>query len=704
MLTVGCSAEKDASAIVSPDSGNVGISPNTLRAYLEIGTDSRVRITTPQAEMGQGVVSSLPKIVAEELEADWSMVDAILSAGDPAFASPKKGSQATGQSMSVRGYYDMLRSIGAVARDMLERAAAEHWNLPRDEIVARNGYLLHASSERRASFGEMAERASRLAPAANPRLKDPAEFRLIGFDMPGQDTALKVTGQAQYGIDFNIDGLLIATVKLAPAIGARVISIDDARAISMPGVKKVLSIGGRHLDLPYPAGVAVVAETYWQAKKALDEVEIEWSAGNSDFSSAADADARRARQDESGIVAKVTGDVETAFAASESAIDVLYEVPYLAHATMEPMTCAAHVEDGKCTLWSPSQGPEVAKAAVAELLTIPVDQITMNRMFLGGGFGRRYQRDFVVQAAEISKAIGAPVKLIWSREEDIRHDFYRPAQTMRIRACTDSEGKLSALHAKSIGPSLLNWGAKVDRLKGRADPTSFSGINDTRYTIENFLSEWVEHATPVPLGYWRSVGHSHNGFFFECAIDEMAVAAGRDAYEFRRALLADDPWMLRALDTAADSAGWNDALLPGRGRGIAVMESYGSAVAHVAEVSVEGGKPTIHRIDIAVDCGIAIDPDNVVAQMEGGTLFALTALLYGEINFTAGAAQESNFHDYRMLRMDEIPPIHVHVLTSDHPVGGIGESAISTAFASVANAIYAASGQRVRKLPLITAG
>ncbi|MEO0997878.1 MAG: molybdopterin cofactor-binding domain-containing protein [Pseudomonadota bacterium] len=671
-----------------------------LQAYLSIADDGRVVISTPMSEMGQGIVSSLPKILADELDADWDSVDVALSPGDSIFASPLKGTQATGRSMSVRGYFPLLRSLGAAARDMLTRAAAAEWGVAPAEVVARSGRLCHDASGWSASFGTFARAASQLLPPAEPVLKKRSEFTLIGRNAASKDAGVKTRGTAQYAIDFTTAGMLTAAVRMAPVVGATVAALDDTEARGMPGVHEVVRFGGQQLDLPYPAGVAVVADTFWQAKTAVDALAIEWSGGTPDYSSAADAAARAGRVDEPGIIAEERGDVDTALAEAAARIDVVYEVPYLAHATMEPMTCAARVTADECSLWAPTQGPEVTRKAVSLLLGIPEDAITLNRMFLGGGFGRRYQRDFAVQAAEISRAVDAPVKLVWTREEDIRHDFYRPAQTMRIRAGAAADGRLSALSVTSVGPSLIGWGRTDDRLKGRADVTSFSGINDTHYAIDNFRSRWVNHATPVPIGVWRAVGHSHNGFFLEGAIDEIAVAAGRDPLEFRRDLLRHDPRMRRVLDTAAAKIGWGEAPVSGRGRGIAVMESYGSAIAHAAEVSVADGKLVIHGIEVAVDCGIAVEPRNVEAQLQGGTLFALSALLNGEISFEGGTPQQSNFHDYRMLTLADTPPVGVTILESEHAIGGIGECGVPTTFSSIVNAIYAATGQRIRELPL----
>ena len=670
-----------------------------LAAYLTVQPDGTIKITMPMSEMGQGVYSSLPKILADELGADWDRVEVVQSPGDPVFASLEKGTQATGRSMSVTGYFDLMRELGATARTMLTAAAAASWGVPASEIAVSRSQLTHKNTGKSASFGEFAQAAADLPVPTNPQLKDPSEFTLIGKSMASKDAGLKARGKAQYGMDFGIAEMPTAVVRMAPWLGATVASGDFAAARAMPGVRDVVTFGGKMIDLPYPAGVAVVADSFWQAQTALAQIAVEWSGGNAEFSSANEAEARLARINESGLEGDVRGDVEAALGSATASIDAVYECPYLAHGTMEPMSAAAHVTADGCTLWSPTQGPEVTKTAVAQLLGIGEDRIVLNRMFLGGGFGRRYQRDFSLQAAEISRAIGGPVKLVWTREEDTQHDFYRPAQTMRLRLAAGPDGALEALSVKAVGPSILAWGRDNSRLKGSVDPTSFSGISDTRYPSNNFRIEWLDHETPVPIGVWRSVGHSHNGFFLEGAIDELAHAAGADPYKFRQNLLADDPWMLGVLDKAAEQIGWGKAMPDGHGLGIAVMESYGSAVAHAAHVSVIGGTLKIERVETAIDCGFAIDPQNVVAQMQGGTLFGLSAL-FEEITLEKGAVQQSNFSDYPIISFADLPEVNVSIVESGHELGGVGECGVPTAIPSVVNAIHAATGKRFRKLPL----
>lgn len=673
---------------------------DTVSAYLEITPEGEVIITTPMCEMGQGITHSLPLILAEELEADWTNVRVVLSPGDPLFASPAKGTQATGRSMSVRGYYDVLREVGAAARVMLQRAAANAWHVPEQEVSASRGHLFHDPSGRTAGFGAFARQAALLEPPASVTLKPSSQFRLIGSGVKPKGLQRKVVGQAQYTIDMKMEGMLNAAVVMAPVVGARPARVDGRNALAMPGVRHIVQFGDKSVGFPYAAGVAVVADSFWQAQQGSAALAIEWIGGDTIYDSASDAEARSGKTFEEGTLGLDRGRVDSALESASHRIDVTYEVPYLAHATMEPMTCVAHVEEGACTLWAASQGPELTRSAVAQALGLSEENVTLNRLLAGGGFGRRYYTDFAVQAAVISQAVGAPVKVIWSREEDMQHDYYRPAQTMRLRGGCDADGRLSALHAKSVGPSLINWGRSANRLGGRADPTSFSGISNTRYDIEHLRTEWVSHETPVPIGLWRSVGHSCTGFFFECAIDEMAHAASRDPFEFRRELLRGDARLLRVLTLAANKAGWHDSLPDGRGRGIATMGCYGTFVAHVAEVSIVEGAVKVHRIDVALDCGIAIDPDTIAAQMEGGTLFALSAALYGEVAFQDGKPQVSNFDDYPVLRFPDAPPVYVHRVHSAEAPGGIGECAVPTTMASVANAVFAASGKRLRRLPL----
>ncbi|MFO1510749.1 MAG: molybdopterin cofactor-binding domain-containing protein [Steroidobacteraceae bacterium] len=682
-LLLGC-----ATLRTTPRLGATPPAPAKLNAWVSIAPDGIITLITPGAELGQGVYTSLPMILAEDMEADFANVRVALCGYDPRYNNQLKGYQATGQSAAVRGYYPLLRRIGASARDMLRAAAAERWRVPFSECVAQESFVRHPGSRRQASFGALAEAAARQTPPAEPALKARSAFRLIGTRAPRKDTPVKTDGSAPYAMDLVLPGMVHAAVRVAPVCGGHVARIDDTRARSVPGVLDVVRIDG---------GVAVVATSWWPAQKALDLLELEFEGGDAGATTATIGNALAAAIADGGLVAHETGDVESALRTSTSVLEMEYSVPYLAHATMEPMSCVASVEGDRCTVWAPTQGPTIAHAAAAKAAGVPAENTQVHRIFIGGGFGRRYETDFVVQAVQISRAVRRPVKLLWSREEDMRHDFYRPAARARYRAGLAADGSLLGIDVVGACDSIV---ARMRGIPlGKVDAMSVDGVLDRELGVPNLRIRHAVVASPLPVGMWRSVSHSQNGFFKESFMDELAHAVGCDPYEYRCALLAGTR-QAAVLDLAAARAGWGTPLPAGRARGIAVVASYGSVVAQVVEVSLQDGGPRVHRVVCAVDCGLAIDPYNIAAQMESGVAYGLSAALWGNITVANGAVEQGNFHQYRVLRMNEMPVIETHLVASSEAPGGIGECAVPPIAPAIANALFALTGRRIRKLPL----
>ena len=681
-LLLGCAAPRGAGR-----AGHAQVAPAPLNAWVAIAPDGIITLVTPDAELGQGVYTSLPLILAEDMEADFAAVRVIHCGYDPTFNNPVKGYQATGQSAAVRGYYPLLRRIGASARDMLLAAAAARWQVPVEECVARDSVVRHAKSRRRAGYGELAAAASRLAPPGEPVLTPPGEFRLIGTHIARKESAAKSDGSAQYSIDITLPGMVHAAVRVSPVPGGRVARLDDTRARAAAGVIDVVRVDG---------GVAVVATGWWQANQALGLLDIGFEGGASDATTPSVGSALATAVASGGLVVREAGDVEQALRMSSRVLDVEYALPYLAHATMEPMGCVASVEGDRCTVWAPTQGPTVAHKAAAAAAGVPPANVQVHRMFIGGGFGRRFETDFVTQAVQVSRAVGRPVKLLWSREEDMTHDFYRPAARLRYRAGLAADGALVAVDVVGASGSIL---ARMrGGLGGKADAMSVDGVLDRELAVPHLRIRHAAVDSPLPLGMWRSVSHSQNGYAKESFMDELAHAAGRDPYEFRRALLAGTR-QAAVLDLAATKAGWGQPLPRGHARGIAIVASYGSIVAQVVELSRENDGPRVHRVVCAVDCGIAVDPRNIAAQMESGVVYGLSAALWGEITLADGAVEQRNFHQYRVLRMNEMPRVETWLVPSREAPSGIGECAVPPIAPAVANAWFALTGQRVRSLP-----
>ncbi len=665
-------------------------------AFLRIGTDDRVAIIVNKSEMGQGVYTSLPMLIAEELEADWSRVRVESAPVDPAYNHALFGIQMTGGSTSVNSEWERLRKAGAMARMMLVAAAAQTWNVDPQSCRAERGYVIHTVSNRRLSFGALAESAAKIEPPKEVVLKDPKDYKLIGKATHRLDTPSKVNGTAQFGLDVRIPDMLTAVLVRPPVFGAKVVRINDEKAKSVPGVRAVV---------PVRAGVAVVATGFWLAKLGRDALEVVWDEGpNAALSTASLREQYANLAKTPGAVARKDGDPVQALQNTAKQITAEYEVPYLAHAMMEPLNCLVDLRSDRCELWTGTQFQTVDRAAAAAVAGLKPEQVQIHTTLLGGGFGRRANpaSDFVVEAIEVAKAIQAPVKVIWTREDDIRGGWYRPMWYDRLAAGLDGDGKPVAWMHTIVGQSILA-GTPFESfgVKNGIDGTSVEGAAELPYAIPNVLVDLHSPKVGVPVLWWRSVGHSHTAFVVESFLDELAHAAGKDPYEFRRTLLANQPRYLGVLRLAASKANWGAPLPSGRARGIAVHFSFNSYVAQVAEVSVANdGALRVHRVVCAVDCGRVVNPDTVAAQMESGIIFGLTAALKGEITLERGRIQQCNFHDYQMLRMNETPEIEVHIVSSTAHPTGVGEPGVPPIAPAVANAIFAATGKRIRRLPI----
>src|SRR6184192_3079673 len=676
-------------------------SPN---AWLRVGSDGIVTLTADKSEMGQGSQTGLAMILAEELDADWSTVRLGPVPENPAGWSRR---MSTGGSTAIRTSWEPLRKAGAAAREMLLDAAASTWDVDRASCRAERGAVVHASSKRRLTYGKLVAKAAQLPVPKDPPLKDPKDFRLLGTRVPRLDTPAKVDGSAVFGIDVRVPGMLIASIERCPVFGGTLKSYDATKAKAVPGVRAVVAIE------PSPwtgtagawaagcaAGVAVVANTYWQAVTGRRALEIQWGEGDA---ASLDSDGIRAefvkRAEQPGVEARKDGDAAATLAGAAKRVEAVYEVPFLHHATMEPMTCTAHVRSDGCDVWVPTQNQTRAQEVAAELTALPKEQVRVHTTFLGGGFGRRLEPDFVSEAVRVSKAAGAPVKVIWSREDDVQHGFYRPATYNRFAAALDAAGNPVAWTHRIVAPPIL---LKFGPLEKGIDRTLIDGASNLPYAIPNVLVDQVAvDLLPVPRGFWRSVGISQNAFVTECFFDEVAVASGKDPYELRRQLLADKPRHLRTLELAAQKAGWGTPLPAGRGRGIALAEWAPTTCAQVAEVSVTPeGNVRVHRVVCAVDCGPTVNVGQIEAQLQGGIVYGLTAALYGQITIERGRVKQSNFTDYPMLHIEEMPVVEVHVVPSDDKQGGIGEPSVGPIAPAVCNAIFAATGKRVRRLPI----
>ncbi|MFN0181989.1 MAG: molybdopterin cofactor-binding domain-containing protein [Gemmatimonadales bacterium] len=698
----GCGAEAPPTA--APDQ----FAPD---AWIRIAPDGTVTVMVDRAEMGQGVSTSLPMLVAEELDAEWSSVRYEFAPANEAYFNPVMKIQATGGSTSIRAAWEPLRRAGALARSMLIAAAAKSWNVPPSECSTEPGVVVHRGSGRRVGYGAIAGAAAREPVPAEVSLKDPKDFRLIGTSVRRLDLAEKVTGRAQFGLDAGPRDASVAVVARCPVFGGELDSFDPAPAMAIAGVKQVVAID---------SGVAVVADSFWAAERGRAALTIAWREGSAAEldDSAVAAELTRLAGPE-GRLARAVGDVATAAAART--VEAAYDVPYLAHATMEPMNCTADVRPDRVTVWVPTQfqaAPSYlagggTRGVAASIAGVAAEQVTVITTHLGGGFGRRSEVDMVREAVQVSKAVGGPVRLVWTREDDIQHDFYRPAARHVMGAGLDASGMITwwrhhtasqSIFSKFLPGFVPQWATRIaGPLKGGIDPSAVEGAVDHPYEVPNIEVRYGMADLPVPVGYWRAVGHTHTAFAVESFIDELATAAGRDPVEYRLGLLSNAARHRAVLTLAAERAGWGTPSPRGWSRGVAVHESFGSFVAQVAEVEIEGSTIRVRRVICAVDCGAVVNPDTVQAQMEGAIAYGLSATLTGRISIAKGRVRQSNFHDYPVLRMNEMPVVEVHLVASPYLPGGVGEPGTPPIAPAVANAVFAATGRRLRTLPLALA-
>jgi CO/xanthine dehydrogenase Mo-binding subunit len=684
-------------------------------AWLRITPDDRVVFTLDRVEMGQGTMTSHAQILADELEIDPSRFVIEMAHADRAYDNQdaQLGLQSTGGSTSVKTSYDPLRRAGATAREMLRRAAAKRWDARLEDCRAQEGAVVHGPTGRRLRYGELAAEAAR-QPIPEVKLKPHEEHTWIGKSVTRLDGRMKVDGSGIYGIDVTVPGMVVAVVLRPPRLGARVVAVDDRAARALPGVVDVVRI---------PQGVAVVAARFWQAQRAAAAVEVKWTEGDTWV----DSDALRRlyldRVAQPGTVVRKEGDVDAAERGAR-VVEGIYEVPYLAHATMEPQNCTASVRGDHCELWAPTQAPALAREAARRVTGLPYESITFHQTLLGGGFGRRAATDFVEEAVEISLRIKKPVKVMWTREDDMRHGMYRPMAVSRLRGAVDARGAIVSWNHRIVSQSVVTetgpeWlhsilpGGVPHPLKmlggrlaggllggnGIVDPTSVEGASTMEYAIANTRFEHAVMRHPVPVMAWRSVGNSQNVFATETFFDELARAGGKDPFELRRALLVHSPRLRAVLELAAEKAGWGKPLPKGRFRGIAQARSFLSHCAEVAEISLEGRDVRVHRVVAAIDCGTVVNPDLVRAQIESAIVFGLSAALRQAITWKNGAVEQSNFHDFELLRLHETPEIEVHLVPSKEPPTGVGEPGLPPIAPAVANAILSATGRAVRILP-----
>jgi isoquinoline 1-oxidoreductase beta subunit len=672
-----------------PDITDGKFAPN---AFIRIDETGKTTLVMPQVEMGQGVYTSIPMILAEELDADFSQITLEHAPpSDKLYGNPLFGIQATGNSNSVRAWWKPLRTAGANARAMLVQAAAAQWQVEPASCTTSNGVVTHKESGRKLSYGELAAAASNQTPPKDIALKKPEDFVLIGKPLKRLDTPDKVNGNAVYGIDAILPNMKFATLAACPVFGGKVGKVDDSAAKKIPGVRQIVVLD----DL-----IAVVGDHMWAAKKGLDALVIDWDEGpNARLSSKDIWQDLRAASEKDGAVAKSEGDIAKGLATGEK-LEAAYELPFLAHAAMEPINCTVHLKPDSCEIWTGTQVMTRVQSEAAKAAGLPVEKVTVNNHLLGGGFGRKLEADMVVAAVRIAKHVDGPVKVVWTREEDIQHDICRPMYRDTI-AATLSNGRIVGWKYRVSGSSVMaRW--FPPGFQNGVDIDAVDSAIDMPYDIPNFHVEYVR-AEPrgVPTGFWRGVGPNNNVFAIECFMDELARKAGKDPIAFRRDMLEKTPRLKAALDLVAEKSNWGEPLPARVGRGVSVQPSFASFIATVVEAEVdEHGEVHLRRVTSAVDTGIAVNPDTVAAQLQGGLIFGLTAALYGEITIDKGRIQQSNFNDYRMLRIDQTPPIDVHVIKSGEAPGGIGETGVAAGPPALRNAIYAATGVALRRLPI----
>jgi isoquinoline 1-oxidoreductase subunit beta len=665
--------------------------------FLRVGTDDQITVLLSQTESGQGVWTTLPMLIAEELDADWTKIRVQHAPNDPAYNHLIWGYQVTGGSTSTWSEFDRYRQAGAVARTLLVEAAAKRGGLRADECRTENGMVI--AGTKRWHYGELAAVAAKLAAPTTVTLKEPSEWKIIGQSPKRLDSPQKTNGQAVYGLDVHFDGLMTALLIRCPVPGATIESVNSAACRAVPGVRDVVQV---------PSGVAVIADHFWAAKRGRDALEVHWNLGaaGKQLDSEALVNLFRSELEKPGAIAASAGDINSGMAEATKTIDAEFKFPYLAHATMEPLNYAVRISADKCEMWTGTQGPGIDAFIASQITGLQPNQIVIHNQFLGGSFGHRTDFDShtAAEAVQVAKAAGRPVKTVWTREDDTRGGYYRPAYLHRVHIGIDSKGRPVAWQHSIVGQSILSSSAILAKMfiKNGVDATSVEGTADSPY-LKNIPHHRIElHSPQLPIktNPWRSVGNSHNAFVMETLIDELAQIAGKDPVVYRRELLDGAPRHLAALNLAAEKAKWGSPLAPGRARGVAVHAAFGSFVAQVAEVSIENNTIRVHRVVCAIDCGLAVNPDGVKAQMESGIVFGLSAALYGSLTLKNGVVVQSNFHDYRLLRLNEMPRVEAYIVPSTERMGGVGEPGVPPIAPAVANAVAVLTGKRLRELPL----
>ena len=662
-------------------------------AYLNIAPDNTVKIILAHVEMGQGVWTTLPMLIAEELDCDWSKITVEHAPPGQSYIHTAYGVQITGGSSTTWSEFDRYRSAGATARTLLIEAAAKKFNVSPSECKTENGFVIAGNN--RASYGELANDAAKLSPPASVKLKEKKDWKYIGKAKKRLDTKAKISGEAMFGMDVYFDGMLIAVTAHAPVFGGTVKSYDASAAKAVKGVKDVVQI---------PTGVAVIADNFWAAKQGRDALKVDWELGaGQNIDSTAQFEDYSKLATTKGATVVQAGNTDDALSNAAKKIEAEYIFPYLAHAPMEPLNCTVKISGDTCEIWTGTQAPMLDQTNAAKILGFKPEQVKVNTMFLGGAFGRRANAtsDFVSEAVHIAIASGKLIKLIWTREDDIHGGYYRPAFLHHVNAGLNANGMPTAWHHRIVGQSIMIGTPFEASIKDGIDPTSVQGVSDSPYleSVSNHNIELHSPKLPVTVLWWRSVGHTHTAFVTETMIDELAFAAGKDPVAYRRTILKSKRHVA-ALNLVAEKSGWDKPLPHGRFRGVAVHESFLSFVAQVAEISIDYGHLHVHKVTCAIDCGLAVNPEGVKAQMESGIIFGLTAVLYGEITLEKGRVKQRNFHDYKMARMNETPLIEVYIVESDEKMGGAGEPGVPPLAPAIANAIFAATGKRVRRLPL----
>lgn len=664
-------------------------------AFLRIGTDNTITVMLAHSEMGQSIWTTLPMLIAEELDADWSKIKVEHAKAAPEYVHTAYGIQITGGSSTTWSEFDRYRQAGALTRALLVAAAAEELGVAVETLHTENGFVI--SGDKKISYGELAEAAAKLETPKVVTLKAPKDWKIIGKATKRLDGPEKINGTAIFGQDIHFEGLKTAMVARSPVFGGTVKSFDASAAKQIKGVQNVVQV---------PTGVAVIADHYWAAKQGRDALKVEWDLGaNAGLDSNKMLEEYRSMAATDGLPAAKAGDAKTAIAKAAKVVEAEYVLPYLAHSPMEPLNCAVKISDDGCEIWTGTQMQGTDQQAAAKILALKPEQVKIHTLFLGGGFGRRANpaADFVSEAVQVAKAAGVAVKTVWSREDDVKGGYYRPMFLHKAKIGLGADGMPAAWEHVEVGQSIMT-GTPFEQfmIKEGVDATSVEGVADSPYMkaiADHHVSLHTVKAS-IPVLWWRSVGHSHSAFVMESLVDELAHAAGKDPLEYRRALLKDHPRHLAALNLAAEKANWGKPLAKGVFRGIAVHESFGSYVAQVAEVSVNKGAVKVHRVVCAIDCGLSVNPDSLVAQMESSVSFGLGAALQSEITFKDGMVQQSNFHDYQVMRMADMPKVEVHIVPSTEKMGGVGEPAVPPVAPAVTNAIFAATGKRIRSLPI----